>query len=357
MRPSAVSSTEATEASLTSPEPVNPAPCHARASPTPVAVRARSVRSGEPGMVPDPARCARWRARARPEALELAGLGGALEDLLAGHARAQDLAGRRRVAEHVDVAPPDLERTEPQRVGDPVEVGLGRELGLRRPEAAERAVGRRVGPRRPGADAHVRAAIRPARVDRAARQDDRRQRAVRAAVHHDLDVLGDQPAVAGHAGPVADDRRVPLGRRGEVLVPVVDHPHRPLGLAGQQRRVQGDHRRVLLLAPESAAGLGLDDARLPVVDGQTALERGVDVVRALERAVDGDPAIARRARRSSRCSRCTAAPGGRPGTRPRGSGRRRRKRHPGRRRPSRRQRTGGRRPPDRRRPRASRSGR
>ena len=66
--PSAVSSIEATEASWTSPEPVNPAPCQASASPTPLAIRSRPVRSGEPGTVPDPARRARavsWRARRR----------------------------------------------------------------------------------------------------------------------------------------------------------------------------------------------------------------------------------------------------------------------------------------------------
>ena len=36
-----------------------------------------------------------------------------------------------------------------------------------------------------------------------------------------------------HAGPVADDGRVALGRRGDVLVAVVDHPDRPLGLAAR----------------------------------------------------------------------------------------------------------------------------
>ena len=59
---------------------------------------------------------------------------------------------------------------------------------------------------------------------------------------------------------------------------------------------------------------------------EAALERRVQVVRALERARDGDAAAVRRARRSSRCSRCTAAPGGRRGTRPRARSRRRRAR-------------------------------
>ncbi len=174
--------------------------------------------------------------------------------------------------------------------------------------------------RRPGADAHVRAAVRAARVERAAGQHDGGQRAVRAAVHDDLDVLGDERAVAPDAGPVADDGRVALGRGRDVLVAVVDHAHRPLGLAGEQGRMQADDVGELLLAAEAATGLGLDDPRGPVIDEtQAALERAVQVVRALQRARDRDPAALRRARRSSRCSRCTAAPGGRPGTRPRGS--------------------------------------
>ena len=187
---------------------------------------------------PSPRAAAARRAVRARRRLELRRLGRPLEDLLAGDAVAQDLAGRGRVAEPVDVAAPDVERRDAELLGDPVEVGLGRELGLRRPEAAERAVGRRVRARRPGPDADVRAAVRAAGVEGAARQDDRRERAVRAAVHDDLDVLGDERAVAGHAGPVADDRRVALRRRRDVLVAVVDHPDRPLGLARQQRRVQ-----------------------------------------------------------------------------------------------------------------------
>ena len=105
-----------------------------------------------------------------------------------------------------------------------------------------------------------------------------------------------QPAVVRHPGPVADDRRVALGRRREVLVAVVDHPDRAPGLPGQERGVEGDDRGVLLLATEPAAGLRLDDPRLPVVDAEAALERRVDVVRALERAVDGDAAVLARDR-------------------------------------------------------------
>ncbi len=138
-------------------------------------------------------------------------------------------------------------------------------------------------------------AVRAAGVDRPTGQDDRRERAVRAAVHDDLDVLGEEPAVRGHARPVAHDRRMALGRRGDVLVAVVDHPHRTARLPREERGVEGDDRGVLLLAAEPAAGLGLDHARLAVIEPEAALQRGVDVVGALERPGDGDtPVVAGR---------------------------------------------------------------
>ena len=90
--------------------------------------------------------------------------------------------------------------------------------------------------------------------------------------------------------------RVALRRRGEVLVAVVDHPDRLAGLAGEERRVEGDDRGVLLLAAEPAARLGLDDPRLFVVQAERPLQRLVDVVRALERAVDRDAAVLARDR-------------------------------------------------------------
>ena len=227
---------------------------------------------------------------------ELRGFGSPLEDLLAGHAVAQDLAGRGRVAGRVDVAPPDVERRDPELLGDPVEVGLGRELGLRRPEPAECAVGRRVRAGGLGPDPHVRAAVRAAGVDRASREDHGRQRAIGAAVHHDLDVLRDERAVVGDAGAVADDRRVALGRGRDVLVAVVDHADRFLGLEREEGRVKPDHRRELFLAAEPATGLGLDHACRLVVEPEAAFERRVQVVRALERPGDRDAAAVGRDR-------------------------------------------------------------
>ncbi len=130
----------------------------------------------------------------------------------------------------------------------------------------------------------------PAAVQRAPGEHDRGQRAIRAAVHDDLDVLRHEPAITGDARPVADDRGMALGGRGDVLVAVVDHPHGLLGLAREERRVQPDDRGELLLAPEPATGLRLDHAGRFVVEAQPALEGCVQVVRALQRARDGDAA-------------------------------------------------------------------
>ena len=132
----------------------------------------------------------------------------------------------------------------------------------------------------------------PGGVQAPARQDDRAERAVGAAVHQHVDVHRRQAAVARHAGPVPDDGRVALGRGQHVLGAVVDQLHRPARLQRQQAGVPGDHRRVLLLAAEPAAGLRLHDADLVRRQAQQHRERPVHVVRALQRAVHGDAAVA-----------------------------------------------------------------
>ena len=140
---------------------------------------------------------------------------------------------------------------------------LEREQALRRAEAAKRAVRRRVGRHRAAAQPHVRAEVRPGGVNGAARQHDRRQRAVRAAVDHEVDVHREQPSVARRppcgAASATDGAwsSPPCPRRGRRSI--FTGPSR---LPRQQRRVAGDDRRVFLLAAEAAAGLHLHDADL-----------------------------------------------------------------------------------------------
>ena len=118
-------------------------------------------------------------------------------------------------------------------------------------------------------------------VNDAARQHDRGQRHVRAAVHHHLDVLREQLPVFGQPGPMTHARRVPLRGRRHVLDAIVDQLHRPAALQRQQGSVQGDRGRVFLLAAEAAAGGGLDDAHVPVVAAERMHQRLQHVVGAL----------------------------------------------------------------------------
>ena len=121
------------------------------------------------------------------------------------------------------------------------------------------------------------------------RYNHRRERAVRAAVHDDLDVLGDEMPGGRHARAVAHDRRVPLGGGGDVLVAVVDHAHRLAHALGQQGCVDGYDRGVVLLAPEATAGLRLRDDGLLV--GQVGMGRR-PVVGHGQAALGSDPDVA-----------------------------------------------------------------
>ena len=106
-----------------------------------------------------------------------------------------DLADGVRLAGGDEVAAAELLGGQTRRRRDAVHLQFEREDRLRRAEAAKRAVRRRVGRDRLRADAHVRAVVRTGGVNRPARQHDRRQRAVRAAVDDELDVHRQQPAV------------------------------------------------------------------------------------------------------------------------------------------------------------------
>ncbi len=289
--PSSPSSTAARLRMVISPRPVKPAPCQPMARPMPEAVRTRVERLPEPASAAWPQRTARvWRLSSRTSAI-VRSFGGLTQHLVGGHAFAQDLAEGGRVALPVGPALAQLRGRDVQLIGDAGHLQLVGEADLRGAEPAEGAVGRRVGGHDAALDMDVGAVIRAARVEHAAREDDGAERAVRAAVHDDLDVLGDEPSIGRHAGAITHDGRVPLGGRGDVLVAVVDHAHRLADALSEERGVDGHDRGVVLLAAEAAARLGLGDDRLLVGKAERALERGVDVVGTLHRAGDPDPAV------------------------------------------------------------------
>ncbi len=209
-----------------------------------------------------------------------------LDALLDADRLLQRLPRRRRVAEAEEVLPPQLHRVDAERPRDAIHVPLDRPDGLRRAEAAEGAVRRRV--RRDGErlDGHVLPAVGAAGVERAAREDDRRERDVRAAVEEDADRDGAQRPVPVAAGGDLDARRVPLRRGLDVLLAAVDELHRAARLLREEEGVEGEERRVLLLAAEAAAGDGLRHVDAVVGEAEDPLDSLLDVERALERALD-----------------------------------------------------------------------
>ena len=139
------------------------------------------------------------------------------------------------------------------------------------------------------------AAIRSRRMKHAAGQDDGAERRVGAAVEEHVDVHGRQSAVSRHAGAMPDDAGMTLRRRQHVFDAVVDELDRPARLQGRERRVAGNHRRILLLAAEAAAGFRLHDAYAVVGEAEQHGQRAMDVVRALHRSVhrDAPPVVGR----------------------------------------------------------------
>jgi hypothetical protein len=90
---------------------------------------------------------------------------------------------------------------------------------------------------------------------------------------------------------VTDDGRVTLGRGHHVFGAVVDQLDRAPRLEREQRRMARDHRRVLFLPAEPATGLRLHHPNEFDGGSQKDRERLVDVVRALDRAVNGESPV------------------------------------------------------------------
>jgi hypothetical protein len=197
-----------------------------------------------------PARSRRLAQRRQRPAQALAG----------GNRGVEAFAGRDRVALVEEVAFAHRLRGEAQPLGDPVHLLFVPEGDLHGPEPAEGARGGVVGEHRPGPVVDVRHAVRPRRRRAGGEQHPRAQVGVGAGVADDVDLLGDDAAVALHAGAVAQDERVALGAGHDRLLALPDHPDRPAGPPDQQGEVGLDGH--VLLAAEPAAHVGADHPEL-----------------------------------------------------------------------------------------------
>ena len=125
-------------------------------------------------------------------------------------------------------------------------------------------------------------------MDGSAREHDRGERFVGAAVDREIDVHGEKFSVAADGGAVAGTRRMALGGCGHVLSAIVDHFDGLAGLPGEQRSMGGEHGRIFLLAAKAAAGFGLHNANTIFRQAEEADQSLVHVVGTLQRAPNRD---------------------------------------------------------------------
>src|SRR6266478_467134 len=187
-----------------------------------------------------------------------------------------------------EVPPPQLIGLEAGNGGYAVEVPFQRKDALRRAKSAKSALRRRIGRHRPAANPYVRTVVGPRCVNCAAREHHRRERFIRTAIEREVDLHGQQFAVACNARAVPSARRVTLRRCDHIFRTVIDYFHGLARPPGEQSRVTRDHRWILFLATKTAAGLCLHNTNTLFRQTKQARQRLVNVVRALQRAPNGD---------------------------------------------------------------------
>ncbi len=224
----------------------------------------------------------------------LAAGGGRLQHLEGSDRPAQLLSGGCFISQCERVLAPQLQRVDVQLAGDLLHLALDCENRLGHAEAAESSVGRGMSRHHATVDPACRPAVGAGGVKHSARCHHRRERAVSPAVHDDVDFAPQQRPIFCHRRSVFHHCGVALGGRRDVFIATVDHLHRSTGLAREQGRVAGDHRRVFLLAPETPAGDRLNHRNPVFIELQQPLQGPVHIEGALHRTVERDaPVFAR----------------------------------------------------------------
>ena len=194
----------------------------------------------------------------------------------------QHLPGDQPIAGADRVAHADLDRVEPARLGQQIELRLVGEARLDDAEAAHRPARQVVGADRPTLDDRVRAAVRALRVRDRVEQHRRRGRGVGAAVEHEAGLDLDDLAVGGRVVAHPDRRRVAVDVTEEALRPRVVHAHRPPEPQRQQAGV--DLERDVLARAERAAHAGEHEPHLLL----RQVEAGRDLLAVLVQPLGGD---------------------------------------------------------------------
>ena len=139
-----------------------------------------------------------------------------------------------------------------------------------------------------GANANAGPIVSAAGMNGAARKDDRRESFVSAAIEGEIDFTGENFASFTDGGAMARAGRMTLRGGGHIFESVINNFYGLAGFHREERGVGSDHRRILFLATERAAGFHLHDTDAIGGESKKFHEGFVDVVRALERAPDGE---------------------------------------------------------------------
>ena len=191
-----------------------------------------------------------------------------------------------RLAGSGEVAQPQVERVDAERVRRLVHVRLDRPDLLRVAEATERGRGHGVGEHAPGEDPDVRHAIRAVRGVAALRDGPVGDVGVGADQVVRLDVAEDERAVASEPGPDVDLGRSPA----DGLERLLEREHEA-DLASGRARHEREQRLVLrmLLATERPARVRREHADLREREAEQVGDDPLEPVRVLDRAPDHDP--------------------------------------------------------------------
>src|SRR5216684_1839860 len=168
-----------------------------------------------------------------------------------------DLIHGERLTFMNEIAAAQLVGSEADGFSDAVQVAFQSEDALRRAESAKSTVRRRVGSDNPATNAHIRAMIRTRGVNGAARENHRGKRFVSTSVEREVDVHGEEAAVATDSGAMTRAGGMAIGGGGHIFCAVIDDFYGLAGLPREQRGVASDHRRIFFFATEAAPGLGL----------------------------------------------------------------------------------------------------
>ena len=167
------------------------------------------------------------------------------------------LPARKRVTGTQDVTEPYLRWIHTKLSSYGVHHALQSEKHLGSSETPESSVGRRIGSHRLSSNPNVFHPISSGSVKHPPGKHHGAESGIGSSVKKQIHVENLKNTLAGEPCPQTASGGMPLGSTSDILRPFENHLHGPLCLSREKRRMQRQHRGIILLASESASGYGL----------------------------------------------------------------------------------------------------